>query len=85
MTTQRKGRSALTVLRAYRRRRFTRAAHRLLRNDRLWPPGKIANDITAQDLVGYVFGRYGTRISLADAQDHLDQARAQSFRSAAKK
>jgi hypothetical protein len=73
------------MLRAFRRRRFTRAAHRLLRNSRLWPPGKIANDITAQDLVGYVFGHYGTRISLADAQDHLDQARARPFRSAAKK
>ncbi|MFF9787216.1 hypothetical protein [Streptomyces nigrescens] len=71
----------LTILSAYRHRRSTRAAHRLLRNGHLWPPGKIANDITAQDLVGYMLGRYGTQISLADAQDHLDRARAQSFRS----
>jgi hypothetical protein len=75
MPTQRKGRSALTVLRAYRRRRFTRAAHRLLHNAHLWPPGKIANDITAQDLIGYVYGRYGTRISPAEAQQHLARAR----------
>lgn len=77
MTTQRKYLSAVTALSAYRRRRFTRAAHRLLRDSRLWPPGKIANDISAQDLVGYVFGRYGTRIPLADAWDYLNEARYQ--------
>jgi hypothetical protein len=56
----------------------------LLRNGHLWPPGKIASDITAQDLVGYVLGRYGTRLSLVEAQDCLDQARAQRLRSTKK-
>ncbi|WP_461712144.1 hypothetical protein [Streptomyces sp. DSM 41013] len=67
----------LAIRSTYRRRRFIRAAHRLLRNGHLWPSGKTANDITGQDLAGYVADRYGTRISAIDAQGYLDEARAQ--------
>lgn len=85
MAAQRKGRPALTILSAYRRRRCTRAARRLLRNGHLWPPGKIANDIAAQDLVGYMLSHHGTRISLEDAHHCLDRARSQRSRSATEK
>ena len=66
----------LTALKArLRHRRLMRAAHDLLHDTNCYSTCKTANDITAQDLVTYVFGRHHDDLSTDEAQRYLDYAR----------
>jgi hypothetical protein len=58
-----------------RSRKTMRAAHRLLRRPYLSSTGKTANDLTGQDLAGYVFALHHIRIVPHHAEMYLDAAR----------